>query len=65
MLPYILLDEVEEGDDGQGSELSARGLAVEEEIEKFETYGVALCIESITRQDISKQMYVEREGLVR
>jgi len=37
-------DELEKCDDVKGSGLRARGFAVEEEIEEFEAYGVALDI---------------------
>lgn len=46
VLPDVLLDEVEEGDDGQGTELCAWGFAVEEEVEEFEADGMALEVES-------------------
>jgi hypothetical protein len=35
-------DELEEGDDIKGSCLRARRLAVEEQVEELETYGMAL-----------------------
>lgn len=44
MPPEDCSDELEEGDDVEGSGLRARGLAVEEEVEEFEAYGVALNI---------------------
>lgn len=46
VLPDVLLDEVEEGDDGRGAELGAGRFAVEEEVEEFEAYGVALDVET-------------------
>lgn len=42
MSPEDCGDELEEGNDVEGSCLSARGLAVEEEVEELEAYGVAL-----------------------
>ena len=44
--PYVLLDEVEEGDDVERAELVAGDFAVEEEVEELETDGVALDVES-------------------
>lgn len=46
VLPDVLLDEVEEGDDGRGALLGAGGLAVEEEVEEFQADGVALKVEA-------------------
>jgi hypothetical protein len=37
-------DELEQGDDVEGSGLRAGGLAVEEEVEQLEAYGMALDI---------------------
>lgn len=37
---------MQEGDDGEGTELGARGLAVEEEVEEFVAYGVTLRVEA-------------------
>lgn len=42
MFPENSGDELEEGDNVEGTGLGARGFAVEEEIEEFEAYGVTL-----------------------
>lgn len=46
MLPYVLFDEVEEGNYVLGPQLRPHGLAVEKEIEELDAYRVALNIES-------------------
>lgn len=45
--PHLDLDEVQQGDDVAGAELRAGGFAVEEEVEEFEAYGVALEVEPL------------------
>ena len=42
MFPEDGGDELEEGDDVEGTGLGARGFAVEEEVEELEANGVAL-----------------------
>ena len=44
VLPHVLLDKVQEGDDCEGPGLRAGRLAVEEEVEELEADGVALKI---------------------
>lgn len=53
MRPDVNLDEVQEGDDVQWTQLRARGFAEEEEVEEFEAYGMALEVESEARFGIS------------
>jgi hypothetical protein len=49
MLPDVLLDEMQEGDDCEGPLLRADGFAVEEEVKEFEADGVALCVQPVKR----------------
>jgi hypothetical protein len=51
VLPDVLLDEVEEGDDREGPLLRARGFAVEEEVEELEADGVPLGVEPASMID--------------
>lgn len=51
VLPDVLLDEVEEGDDCKGTELGSWWFAVEEEIEEFEADGMALEIEPVGKEE--------------
>lgn len=46
MLPYVLFDEVEEGNYVLGPQLRPNRFTVKEEIEKFDAYRVALNVES-------------------
>lgn len=46
MLPYVLFDEVEEGNYVLGPQLRPNGLTVEKEIEELDAYGVALNVKS-------------------
>lgn len=47
MAPEDCGDELQEGDDVKGADLGARGLTVEEEVEKLEADGVALDVKPL------------------
>lgn len=49
VLPHVLLNKMQQRDDGQGAQLRARRLAVEQEVEQLETDRVALRVEAIPR----------------
>lgn len=55
MLPDVLFDEVEDGDDVEGAELGACWFAVEEEVEQFKADGVSLCVEA--RREFSRGLF--------
>jgi hypothetical protein len=47
VFPHHIDDEVEQGDDVEGTELCSRGFTPDEHVEEFEPDGMALDIESM------------------
>lgn len=54
MLEDGALDEVQEGDDGEGARLRPRRLADQEEVEQLDADGVALDVESVAPSRVSR-----------
>jgi hypothetical protein len=52
-------DELQEGDDVEGADLGACGLAVEEEVEELQADGVALDVEPLGSLLLALQVYIE------
>lgn len=60
VLPDVLLDEVQQSDDGEGPQLRPRGFAVDKEVEQLQPDGVALDIQSVEKHRTHRQLVSSR-----